>query len=299
MTRSEMPNSRGGRVVIWLMFATFVALGFGWVGGGAQIADANRLRASGVKAHGAITSITPGDFLNSPTAYYDFPIAGTKHYGYSHILAKDEHRLNVGSSVEVTYLPSDPSDNCVDLEGLVASGNQGIKITLIVEAILAAIFLPLIIWSRPQTSNGFRIKGQNLAGVVVLSIMGLGGGCALFLSAIPKLLHTEELISHGKRARAVITGVYDGEGSGRYAEYSFEVSGAFYHGKAGYVGGYWDKGPITITYLPSDPSFSALRPDANLNNARMSVLFLIGWLAIFGFFGVFPIVKAWRKGLNQ
>jgi len=287
MIQTRLPESRGGRVLVWLIFASFIAIGFGWFGGGNQLVEAARLRASGIHAKGVITSMTAGDALNNPTAYYNFTIGGAVVHGYSHVPSAAEHRLAPGSPVTVTYLPENADKNCVDPAGLAESGKRAVLIAGVLESIFALIFIPLVVLSGQSAPARLRLRGDSLSGAVVISIMALGGIWGLFFAAIPNYRHAGDLVSQGKTAQAAITGVYDhSDGGGRYADYTFVVAGSYYHGKADYVGGYADRGPLTITYLPSDPSFSAIQPQATLSGARDAMLFMVGWLALLTLFCV-------------
>ncbi len=263
------------------MFATLIAVGFGWFGGGTQVADASRLRASGLQTKGVITSVTAGDMLNNSSAHYKFDVGGKTVNAYSNVLAKDEHRLSPGLVVSVTYMPENPRDSCLDPNGLVDSARRTLLIAGLLELVCAAIFIPLIIFSGTASPQGVKFTGENVAAVVVFSIMALAGLGALFFAAIPGLMRAEALVSEGKSVQATITGVWDGENRhGRYATYSYKVGDEYYHGKADYVGGYGDRGQITVKYLPSDPSYSAINPEAQIGGARGAIAFMLVWLSI-------------------
>lgn len=283
-----------GRVFQWLLFAAFVAIGFGWFAGGKQLAEAASLRASTAQVSGVITSVSPGNSLNNPTAYYTFQVNGTVQYGYSNVRQSTATNLAPGAAVQVTYNARNPSSNAIDTEGIAEAGRRGIFIACIIELVLAAIFIPLIVTAGPSATRTKSINGQNVAGVVVISIMALAGLGALFFGVLPGYQKRQALLHEGKTAVASITGVYDrSKGNGRYAEYSYVVDGANYHGKADYRGGYGDRQQINIVYLPSDPSFSAINPEAAVGSARGSILFMALWLAILSLFAGLVFYK-WR-----
>lgn len=270
----RLAASRSGRIQTWLLFAVFVAIGFGWFGGGSHLVKANRLRASGAHVPGSITSVSAGDSAKGATAYYEFTLDGQKRYGYSKVSGQMAGTLNPGKPVTVTYLPDDPGTTCLDPEAVAEQGRTGVFLTLIVEAILAAIFLPLVVNAERD-----RAKGESIAAAVVIGVMAVGGLAGLVFGVLPGFSKAKSLIAHGQAIPAQITGVYDDD-HGRYADYTYSVAGAFYHGKARYQGGYGDRGPIQVYYLPEQPSFSARDPQQNLRDVQFGAVFLTVWLTI-------------------
>ncbi|MCB8933404.1 MAG: DUF3592 domain-containing protein [Chthonomonadaceae bacterium] len=260
----------------WLLFATFVGVGFGWLAGGKELSLANRLATEGVRVQGAVTETSAGDYLNAPTVRYRYVVNGETLYGYSHTDPEKVVTYAPGDSVEVTYLPSDPGESGTDLVAMQNSGNAGLFRTVLIEAVVALFFWGPVVFSKLAIGKLNFPVGNFLVGMVITGLMFLVGVGVLFGSAVPQLKRAEALADHAEVVDAQITGVYDGE-HGRYADYAYTVGGKHYSGEAPYGGGYGDRGTLRIRYLPSEPGYSSMSPFDELSNAKQGVAFMSVW----------------------
>ena len=183
------------------------------------------------------------------------------------------------------YLAEDPKKSGVDLVGMEDSAHRTLKIALVLELIIALFFVPQLlrgstmIGSRSPRPEDVSLTSTNtLPAVAILSFMALIGLGVLFGMALPDYIKSGQLAESSQSIQANITGVYSkSESKGQYATYSFSVSGAFYNGRTDYEGGYGDRGMITVYYLPSDPSFSALNPEGKRRSTVFALIFLGLW----------------------
>jgi len=290
-------------ILSWPIFAIFVAFFFGWWGGGQDLVKAGRLRKEGVKAEAQITSVKGSDALNYATAHYQFSISDATKYGYSHISDALAAKLAAGAKVNFVYLPSDPEQSAVDLDAMESSGKRAIVIAAVLELLVAAIFIPIIFMKpKPGWQPNRQLTmgpGESVAATVILSVMLVGGFCGLFFSAVPSYMKANQLAAFSKTAVANIDGVYSrSKGKGRYAEYTFQVNGRYFHGEADYRGSYSDRGPLNIHYLPSDPSYSATDPAAKLGGMKAAVIFMIVWNVAVWAFAVALWIKRYRRRVS-
>ena len=294
-----MQTPRFGLIFPWLFFSAFVLVIFGWMASGSEIALANQLEAKGLKAQGTVYSATNGDSLNSPYIYYKFDLDGKLTYGHSHIQPKDKGRYGPGSEITLLYLPNDPTKSAVDLQGLRESGWRGLKFAAVIEAVVTIFFGAAAFGGsgvqvrRPGFGRTGSSQGNPIAALIIIVLMSTMGLAMLFFAAIPEYQKSEKLVNTGMPITAQITGVYTKSKSNkRYAEYSFDLNGQFFHGSADYQGAYSDRGPIQVWYLPSDPSFSAINPTAKMKNSQYAIVFMVIWNLLVGGIGGFVFLKA-------
>jgi|GEM_PF-1991912 len=295
-------SRRLGLIFPWLFFSAFVMFVFGWMASGSELALASQLEARGVKGQGTVTSGTNGDGLNSPYLYYKFELDGRTVYGHSHILAKDRGLYGPNSTVNFLYLPEDPTKSGVSLAGMRESGWRGIKIACAIELVVTIFFFAASMSPgrtyQKQTFLGSRTVTQAnpLGGLVIIGLMLCFGVSMLLFGVLPDYRKAEDLVNTGMPVTAQITGVYTRSKSHtKYAEYTFELNGQFYHGSSDYQGSYGDRGPIQVWYLPSDPTYSNSNPASKLKNAQTGIVFMIIWNLIIGGIGGGVFLK-WKSG---
>ncbi len=124
--------------------------------------------------------------------------------------------------------------------------------------------------------------------LVLLSLMALIGLGVLFGVALPDYRKAIQLSESSQSTQAILTGVYSkSKGNRRYARYTFTVNGQSYDGQSDYGGGFGDSGNITIYYLPTDPSYSAINPEGKKKGTLFALAFLGVWNAaicsVFGY----------------
>ena len=284
----------------WMLFATFVGVIFGWVASGKEWVLAGQLAKKGASAQGHVLSVTNGDALNCPSVSYRFLVDGTTYYGHSHIVQARKHDLGPGVDTNVLYLPSDPKQSGIDLEGMTQAGKSGLKITLVIEAVLAVFFVGSLFAkpvprSRLRANPAYEPRGSLAIGVLAAGFMSLVGLTLLFTAALPDYEHSNQLAESSRVAIGQITSVTTKSKSrGLRAHFSFSVNGHFFHGSDNYVGSTSDQGPIEVHYLPSDPDFSTLDVDANVSQARSGLFFMAIWNLIALVIALSLFVK-WRK----
>lgn len=284
-----------------MMFAVFVGYVFGWMAGGREYVLAGELRDRGVVTQGQIQTVTNGDSLNSPSASYQFEVNGSSVSGFSHIGRSLRNQLGPGSQVRVLYLAEDPHKSGIDLEGMAESGRHSIQIALVIEVVIGAFFLAMMFTKAAPRSYGITAsrsnptKGSYAVGMVILSIMLSFGVLMLFGAALPDFQKARLLNQSPEAAVGQITDVHTrSKGRGLYAQYSFKVGDAYYHGSFDYQGSYGDRGSVEVYYLPSDPSYSAPYPLAKLANARFGLYFLSVWnLVILAI--IAAVYRRWRS----
>lgn len=260
----------------WLLFATFVGVGFGWFASGSEMARANALATEGVHVQGAVTSTDAGDWLNAPTVHYQYVVDGNTLYGNSHIQSAKVVKLAPGDPIDVTYRRGSPEESGTDLVAMQDSANKGLAITGWIEAVVALFFWGPVLFSKMAIGRLNFPVGNFLAGILITALMTLGGAAMLFGKAVPDLRRAEALADTAQVVQAQITGVYDGD-QGRYADYAYTVAGNHYSGEAPYSGGYGDRGTLAIRYLPTDPGYSAVSPSDEVQKAKGGVVFMAIW----------------------
>ena len=283
-----------------MLFATFVGVTFGWVASGKEWALAGQLATNGAHAQGHILSVTNGDALNSPSVRYRFSVDGSTFYGHSHILRERKHDLGPGVDTDVLYLPRDPQQSGIDLAGLTQAGKSGLKITLVIEGVLAiffggSLFAKPVPRSRLRANPAYETRGSLAIGALVAVVMSFIGLTLLFTAALPDYKHSNQLAASSRVAIGQITSVTTKSKSrGLRAHYSFSVNGRFFHGSDNYVGSTSDQGPVEVHYLPSDPDFSTLDVDAKVSQAHSGLIFIAIWNLFALGMGLSLFVK-WRK----
>lgn len=207
------------------------------------------------------------------------------------------------------YLSDAPQQSGVDVQGMVDSGRRAIALAFVVELILAIVFLSSILLNgrvslRPSASpsggagNPPVTLGNQIAGFIVVSIMFLAGAAMLLFSAYPTFVNANKLAQFSRATDAQITGVFDQpDENARQADYAFVVNGVNYSGSADYSGGYGDRGPLRIYYLPSDPNFSCVDLAATAKNAKFGLIFVLVWELIIGgvLYGVSSQISRLRR----
>jgi len=114
-----------------------------------------------------------------------------------------------------------------------------------------------------------------------------------FGGIVPDYFRANRLLSEGRVVTAQVTGTYVRSKGGRYADYSFQVGPTTYTGRSPFKGDPSYHGPVAVTYLPDDPHYSYIDPQAKATNAKLGVLFGLVWNAI-----VFGVLIFFIKGVK-
>jgi uncharacterized protein DUF3592 len=142
---------------------------------------------------------------------------------------------------------------------------------------------------RKSFNNG---PGTSVTAYLLLCLMMASG--LYFLISLIGTYRTEcALIDRGIPVSAQVTAVHDtSKGNGRYKDYQYEVNGHTYKGTTAPDSGpnepnYWDRGSVTVYYLPEHPEKSESDRETAKSKALGGVVFLLVWNAIIWTIGVF------------
>jgi hypothetical protein len=139
-----------------------------------------------------------------------------------------------------------------------------------------------------------------LGGFILLSVMSVFGLSALFFLAIPNCLNANKLAVSSIETTAQVSQVSTYlRGKGTYVEYSYLVNGKWFTGTSDGNYAVGERGPIRIRYLPDNPSYSAVDPDANQVKAQRGVGFMFLWNALVFVFAVLARYSVRKYGVRS